>query len=262
MNRQTRVWWVLSAVVITVTATLTAGGLVGWMVQRNSAPQTKVYPADRIRSVQLNTGSASVQITPAKDGRATVTRRLHWVFTEPQVSEHFDPASGTLSVDASCDGLKFFGDSGCNVQLDIAVPPTVVVNAQVSSGALGVTDVSGPVTATANSGEIDLNRVSGPLDVRVGSGQITGTSLRSGQVAVQAGSGQVDLDFAAPPTNVTARAGSGEVLVAVPHGGQYRVTATGTDGATSVDPALVSASATGTISVSVASGEADVRYRP
>jgi hypothetical protein len=261
MNRQRTGWWVLSAVVIAVTATLTAGGMVGWMVQRSSAPQTTAYPAAQIRSVQLNTGSATVQITPAKDGRATVTRGLRWVFTQPQVSEHLDPTSGTLSVDASCDGLKFFGDGGCSVQLDIAVPSTVAVNARVDSGSLGVTDVSGPVTAMADSGEIDLNRVSGPVDVRVGSGQISGTSLRSGQVAAQAGSGEVDLDFTAAPTSVTAHATSGEVLMTMPHNTQYRVTATTAARSTSVDPALVSPSATGTIIVSVTSGEADVRYR-
>ncbi|WP_042386763.1 DUF4097 family beta strand repeat-containing protein [Streptacidiphilus melanogenes] len=259
--RQRAVWWVLSAVVVAVTATLTAGAMVSWMVQRTSAPATKVYPAAQIRSVQLNTGSADVQITAAKDGRATVKQKLRWEFTQPQVTEHLDPTSGTLLVNANCGALKFLGDSGCSVQLDIAVPSTVAVNAEIDSGSLRVTDVSGPVTAVADSGEIDLHRVSGALDVRVGSGQISGTSLRSGKVAARADSGQVDLDFAAAPTSVTAHATSGEVQVTVPHGTTYHVDATAPSGGTSVDPALVSPSATGTITVSVTSGEADVQYR-
>ncbi|RAG86078.1 hypothetical protein DN069_08695 [Streptacidiphilus pinicola] len=259
MARQKRIWWVLSALVIVVAATLSAGTMLTWMLQQQST-HTDSYTAAQIKSVQLNTGPAKVQVHPANGGTARVTQTMQWVFTKPTVVLKFDPSSGTLNVDASCEGARFLADK-CAVQLDITVPATAEVVSTGGSGQLSVTAMAGPVTAQFGSGEVDLNRASGPLDIRVGSGQISGTDLQSDKVNAVAGSGEVDLGFAAPPTTVTAGATSGQVSVAVPSGTQYRVNASVTSGESDVAPGLSSFSAPGTIAVSVTSGQAEVHYR-
>lgn len=259
MDRQNRIWWVLAAVVITVAATFSAGTLLTWMLRKQSN-HTDAYPADQVRSVQLNTGSAQVQVFPTTDGTARVTQTLQWVFAKPTVHESFDRSTGTLHVDATCEGSKILGSS-CGVQLDIALPAATAIDAETGSGQLHVGAMSGPVTAQAGSGEIDLSRTSGPLDVRVGSGQISGTDLQSGKVTAQADSGEVNLGFAAPPASVTASVTSGQASVMVPRGTQYRVDTTTTSGFAQVDPSLAASSASGTITVSVTSGEANVGYR-
>ncbi|WP_042419241.1 DUF4097 family beta strand repeat-containing protein [Streptacidiphilus anmyonensis] len=259
MDRQKRIWWVLSALVIIVAATFSSGALLTQMLQKQSS-HTDAYAADQVKSVQLNTGPAQVQVHPASGGTARVTQSMQWVFSKPTVFVKFDPASGTLNVDASCDGEKFPVDK-CAVQLDVTVPATAEIVSTGGSGQLGVTAMAGPVTAQFGSGEVDLSRTSGALDIRVGSGQISGTDLTSDRVDAVAGSGEVDLGFAAPPVSVTAGATSGQVSVALPRGTQYRVKASVTSGSSSVDPLLSSPSATGAVSVAVTSGEADVHYR-
>lgn len=260
MDRQKRVWWLLSAGVIAVAATLSAGTLLVWLLQQQSI-HTDSYAADQVKSVQLTTGSAQVQVHPVTGATAQVRQSMQWIFSKPTVTVHFDPATGTLSVDAGCDGGVKFIASKCAVQLDITVPATAAIDSAGGSGQLSVTAMTGPVTAQAGSGEVDLSRTTGPLDIRVGSGQITGTELRSDKVNAVAGSGQVELDFAASPASVTAGATSGQVDVGVPRGTQYRVTTSVSSGDSSVDPAMSAPSATGTITVSVTSGEAAVHYR-
>jgi hypothetical protein len=259
MDRQKTVWWVLAAVVIAVAATLSAGTLLTQLLQKQWS-HTDAYTADQVKSVQLNTGSAQVQVFPTTDGTARVTQSMHWVFSKPMVNESFDRSTGTLHIYATCEGSKFLGSS-CGIELAVAVPATAAIDAEGGSGQLQVGAMTGPVTALTTSGEVDLSRTSGPLDIRVDSGQISGSNLRSTQVTAQAGSGEVDLDFDLPPTSVTAGVTSGKASVGLPRGTQYRVNASTTSGDTSVDPTLAAPSAAGTINVSVTGGEADVHYR-
>ncbi|SEM15790.1 DUF4097 family beta strand repeat-containing protein [Streptacidiphilus jiangxiensis] len=258
MNRQRTIWWVLSALVIVVTASVTVSGLVTGILQERHT-QTDTYTASAIKSVELTTGSASVRVVPTSGGDATVTQEMRWIFSRPTITERLDPATGTLHVDAGCEGGKILGH--CDVRLTVAVPAGVPINADGGSGTVDISGMTGPITAQGGSGEIDLERDSGTLDVQVGSGQIVGTSLQSQQVTAKAGSGQVELDFALPPASVTAEVSSGQTSITLPRGQQYRVSSSVATGVSNVEGGLASASASSTVKVSVTSGEADVSYR-
>ena len=259
MDSQRTTWWVLSALVIVAMAAVTVGGVVTWVLQERHT-QTNTYTSSAIRSVELNAGPAMVKVSPTTGGTASVTQDLRWVFSRPTVEERLDD-TGTLHIDASCVYGKFLGGRSCDVELTVAVPAGVPIFAGGVSGTLDVSGMTGTITAQGGSGEIDLERDTGAVDVQVGSGRISGTDLRSSQVTAKAASGEIDLDFALPPASVTTAVSSGQASITLPRGSQYRVVSSVMSGQSSIQSGLASASASSTVSVSVASGEADVSYR-
>jgi hypothetical protein len=250
------------ALVVVVVAALSATGVVTWLVEHHTV-DTRDYPHSEVTAVQLFAPSAQVRIFAGQDGQAAVTEDLRWVVAKPVVTQQYDPRTGTLTVSASCDGLKFLGGDGggCDVELDIEVPATASVHAVTDSGSTTVSALTGNVDVQTASGDIELNGLAGPILARAAGGSIDATSLLSDQVSAQAWSGSVQLDFARPPSRVSARVTVGVVNIQVPRGSRYRVTAATSSGGRSVDPGLPSPTASGTILATATSGAVNIGYR-
>src|SRR5690606_7706281 len=112
---------------------------------------------------------------------------------------------GTLRVASRCPGLTF---DRCDIDYELVVPADV------------------PVRADVDSGDVTVSGVSGRLDLHADSGDVTATDLMSTEVNATTYSGDVELGFGRAPTRVQAAAVSGDVNVRAPKGTRSRVEAT------------------------------------
>jgi hypothetical protein len=206
--------WQIIAAALTVAA-LAATGVTVWIWLRppphpaaltgaaglHSAAAAQVIRAAPARLViTVDSGALALRAGPA--GRVTARQMLTWKNAKPVVTESM--AGGTLTITSRCPP----GQSACAAALTVSVPPGVAVRAQLASG------------------NILLTGLSGSLQVAADSGDIVGEALTSAQVSARAGAGDVSLAFTAVPAAVTAANAAGDVSIDVPRlTGGYRVRA-------------------------------------
>jgi Putative adhesin len=197
--------------------------------------------------------AGDVAITPSSDGRVHVRTVVRHGLGRPDLMEESTPSGVRLDVD--CNALLA---SRCDVRYEVELPPSFEVVVGGSAGDVTARGLTGPLRVDRDEGEIALFGVTGPLDVTTTSGDITGLDLRSQNVRAESRSGDVRLALLEPPQSVQVHAVTGDVDVAVPAGGGYRVSASTHYGDRSVtvplDPAAERA-------VTVDSSNGDVRVR-
>ena len=184
--------------------------------------------ARHIERVVVRADTGKVHLEGSRGARVMVREQLQWMWSRPHVSASV--AGSTLTVSGSCP------DSGavnrCKADLDLAIP------------------FDADVVVVGDSGDIVAERLAGHLDLRTNSGNVTGRDLNPISVRALTTAGNVELDFTTQPVSVSANSNSGDVRVAVPAGGEYRVDATTKAGDVTVrgvlrnDRALRSISAT------------------
>lgn len=145
-------------------------------------------------------------------------------------------------------GLKDLGRSMDSVEISIAVPRSVTVTlGTVSADGLvsgthapaRVKTVSGTVVVDGVTGHLDARTVSGEIDVRNQRGPLTGQSV-SGSLTVHAAelgdlratsvSGSLSVDLEQAPATLFAKSVSGDVVVRIPHGSGYELSAKSVSG--------------------------------
>ncbi|MFD6157289.1 DUF4097 family beta strand repeat-containing protein [Nocardia sp. NPDC060256] len=119
--------------------------------------------------------------------------------------------------------------SACSLHLDITLPATLMVQAQVKSGSITTTDLTGPITARTQSGSIEVTNPASPVELHSGSGQIVVRGSRSNRLIATTASGEVRAGFAAVPTAVTVTTTAGHVDLSLPSA-EYYVDATSRSG--------------------------------
>jgi hypothetical protein len=243
--------------------------------------QSAVVP-EAVQQVRIEGGSGSVSIDTGSGSTTSIEQTIQYRGDRPKVATHQIEA-GTLVLDTDCG-------RHCSADYRVTVPRGVVVNGRVGSGDIDLTgvagvdvetgsgtispaDVAGNVTAETGSGDINARRIGGNVQVYSGSGTITvsdvaGTTTAdtssgdvnaravTGSVDVETGSGTIEVGLVAPAP-IKAKAGSGDVTLAVPEG-RYRVVATTGSGDQHItvpsDP-----SAPNTLEAHTGSGEITIR---
>ncbi len=211
-------------------------------------------------------GGGGFTVAAGPPGRIRVLRRLSWAgSTAPVVRQAWD--GQTLKISVGCGrpaarGLHVYVQwPTCGIQVDVQVPREVAVRAAVGPGAITVRQVTGGLRLQATSGSVTMEGVRGQVWAQATSGAITGTALVSPQVQASVVSGLIGLQFAGAPERVSAAAGSGSVLVGVPHGDSYRVGGTAGSGRRTVARGLAGHATSREINVTVGSGSAAIGYR-
>jgi hypothetical protein len=215
--------------VATVFALLLSTMLVWRGFSRGRVPQethSTAVPFE-LPALKVTTGGAvSVDINPGPPGTLLIDRNTRWTTTEkPKITEEWD--GRTLRLDIRCEDSGERGDSFCESEYTLFVPPETDVEAGTTIGDLTISDLVGGVRLTTVSGSVRADRLPGPVWARSGSGNLWASSLSGGRADLESGSGDVHIDFMDDPVEVRAVArAAGDVDVLVPVG-SYDVTAEG-----------------------------------
>jgi hypothetical protein len=253
-------WYAVSALVIVVVAAGSAALVLSWLFQMQ-ASDTRTYPNAEIRAVRVEAGSASVTVHAGPAGQAAVSEKLRWLTTRPIVSQSLDASTGTLTISAPCDSTEILGIGDCSVALDVQVPADAAIDVQISSGEAAISAFRAAVQVRTDSGAITLDNLAGPVQAWTASGAISGENLSSSTASATTDAGSVDLTFASAPRTVSAKADAGAVNITVPHGEQYRVSASSDDnGAVAVDDGLAAEAAQNSIVATTMSGAISISY--
>ncbi|WP_157032024.1 DUF4097 family beta strand repeat-containing protein [Kitasatospora cheerisanensis] len=244
-----RAWKAIGLVALACVLGTSAAALGAGLAQRNMTEERTYFQA--IDRLDIDSGPAQVTVRAGGTDRVVVSERFAWALRKPTVSQRID--AGTLSISIGCPEARML--FSCTVALDIQVPATTTIKSRNGSGRTEILDISGSTSAETGSGQIELTRVSGAVWAKGGSGQIIGTGLTSPEARLFSSSGQVTLQYDRPPTSVTARLASGNLVLQVPDdGSQYRLDLSSDGGRQEIDPSLQNAASPRLLDIVTASG--------
>ncbi|WP_189270413.1 DUF4097 family beta strand repeat-containing protein [Kitasatospora griseola] len=219
------------------------------LVQQDTVRERSYFEA--IDRLDIDSGPALVTVRAGGTDRVIVTERVGWSLRKPTVNEQIEGDTLSVSVDCLAASRLF----GCAVVLEIQAPAATAVKSRSGSGRTEILDISGDTSAETGSGQIELSRVSGAIWAKSGSGQIIGTGLTSTETRAFSSSGQVTLQYDRPPTSVTARLASGNLVLQVPDDrSQYRIDLSNAGGDQVIDQSLPNSSSSRVLDVVTASG--------
>ncbi|MGI5448122.1 hypothetical protein ACQEVM_20645 [Streptomyces sp. CA-243310] len=247
----------LGAVLVVIPAAWQA-----WTYANTRQGSTSGSSAGRpVTALEIVAGGYDVTVTPRADRQVSYRADLGWSFRRPTIEESL--LGDTLRLTPHCPGGT--GDSGlpglgCSVRLFVTVPADIPIKVTAGSGRVDIGGLGGAVDADVDSGALHLTGLRGPVRARVGSGQLDATALTSPRAELRVGSGRATAAFLTPPEQVTARAGSGRVDLIFPTATRFRVDCEAGVGRCEVDGALRDPAASGTLTLSAASGRAHAGY--
>ena len=193
-------WWLVAASALLLVA-VAAAVCVWWAASRTT--QTISYAVrGTLSSVELDLGSAPVQITGGASADAQVRRTEDFAFgRRPRVTRSLHGT--TLRVTARCPATVL---ATCAAGFRIAVPDNVLVNVRTTSGRVAISGLNGSARVATTSGDVAVDGFCGfTLVVTSASGDVSG--------AAECAADRMEL-----------RSGSGDVHAVVPTG-RYRVDA-------------------------------------
>jgi uncharacterized protein (DUF2345 family) len=253
-----------AGVLALIAATTTLTGCAGVIGAKMTYDDTE---KGKITDIVLTGGVGDVVVTTADVTETTIHRAIRRA-TNPGESYHLEGT--TLNIDTSC-GMN------CTVSYEIKTAPGVKVrgkqqagdvrldgvgdtNLEVTSGDLIVSDATGPVQIKATSGDIKVLNAKGSVKIKSTSGDVEALDA-GGPVDVNITSGDVHVSLAAP-NSVTAHATSGDLSIAVPSSGKYKLVTSAGSG--DIDTSRLESDATSknVIDVRVASGDVTVASVP
>ncbi len=245
MNMETMARAVLSAVVLTVAATATAGA------QRRFAESLDTtVTLDRMATVDLSLLSGRVEVVGGEGSRAHVRASsdrgdIQFDAQPGRLQLSIDPRHGrgdatfeltvptgtrvivnTISAPISIRGAKGEVDANAVSGSIIVIDAARKVKAETVSGNVEVSRVAGDARASSVSGRVQVSDVSGDLETESVSGRITMTSVKSRFVRAGSVSGRLSYDGTFEPDGTYEfKTHSGGVWLSLPAnvGAQVRV---------------------------------------
>ena len=193
--------------------------------------------SSHIERVVIRAATGHVNLEGTEAPRVTVRQKLQWLWRRPNV--HTSVHGSVLSVSARCPQTGPV--NRCKADLDLAIP------------------FDADVVVSGDSGDIAAERLAGHLQLTTDSGNVNGRDLNPITVRATTDAGNVNLDFTTQPVSVSANSNSGNVLVTVPAGGEYRVDATTNAGDVTVEGILRNDRALRSISATADAGDVTVR---
>jgi hypothetical protein len=204
------------AVLMAAAAALSACGTATSSAEHSESVSTTMRTSTGMLSIDVEAGS--LHFVPGPSGllslRGTVTYRGG---RPPGIS--WQGAGRSVSLRSVCHSR----DGDCGYSYVVSVPVSTTVVADVYAGDIWAKGLAGTLQLRALAGDVTLTDLSGPLYVTGGSGNITAVGLRSASSNVEEGEGNVSLRFAAAPSHLVAKTGTGDVGVIVPPSFSYHV---------------------------------------
>ncbi len=189
-----------------------------------------------VKVLTVDAGPGDILILPSQTGDVRVETRSKGTLHTPRIRAIQDGTHVMMS--GNCPAFSF---GPCEAEVVLHVPVETTVEVHSSSGEITASGVGGPLRLDTNSGDVTAIGVTGPADLHTGSGEVSlrggsgevvlesnsgdviASDVASENVTAETGSGDVNLDFRVPPQMVDAKAGSGDVRVAVPDAASYDV---------------------------------------
>jgi hypothetical protein len=202
--------------------------------------------------VTVSVNAGDLTLTPSPDGQVHLSGVARYGLVRPTVAITTTGAGVSISADCS-----WFLVDQCSVDLAVAVPSGIAVDASTDSGDITASNL-GNLTLAADSGGVQVNGGSGILHLTTDSGDITALATSADTVDASADSGEVTLSFAQAASSVTVQDDSGNVVLTLPvDGPTYAVDAHSDSGNVSIGVPTDPSSAH-SVSISVDSGNVSV----
>ncbi|MFF5703488.1 hypothetical protein ACFY7H_13410 [Streptomyces sp. NPDC012794] len=236
-----------------------------WQVRADAGAHGRTLAGDSggraVTALEVVAGASEVAVTPRGDRTVGYRAELTWSSREPVIEESW--LGDTLRLTPRCPSGSPTAATGpgCSVRLAVTVPAGMPVKLSAGSGRISVSGLAGTVDAETGSGTLLLADLRGPLRAEVGSGTLRATGLTVPRADIRAGSGRADVRFAAPPEQVTARAGAGRLELVLPTDTRYRVTSRAGAGRCEVEDALNDPTADRTLDIAADAGHARAARR-
>lgn len=194
---------------VTLLLVLIAGAsLVGPMLKQTATSERALTA---VTSVRFSGGVGDVRVRAAEPGESPKAVATHtWGLWKPKSTVRV--SDGVARLTSSCPSRGFA--TVCSTDWLVVVPAGTDLHLEQGVGSLSVEDVTGDIEATVGVGDM---RVAG---------------AESERVSVDLGVGSLRYESVEPPTAVDVKIGVGDVQVRVPDSVGYRVTTSGTAGAT------------------------------
>lgn len=255
MSRRPRRLAVAAGVVGTILI-LGAGGIAAAGALAPTSTSTETLTLDTpVPRLSVDVGAGSLTVTRAAGNQVEVQRTTSsggWA--APEYLERVTP--GGAEVSAQCAGVLVWT---CRVDYAVAVPDGFTLDLRSDSGEIGVAGLRAAVVdVEVSSGDVQLTDLAGPVRVQSSSGAVNGQRLAAASVNAEVSSGDVRLDFAAAPQTVTVRVSSGDLTLTLPPAEGYDLDVTTSSGE-QVIGVPDAAGAARTVTLETSSGDVEVR---
>lgn len=224
-------WLVGASLVLLVTV---AALLAAWWGASRETRIASYRVVGSLDAIDLDVGSASVEITGGDAGALEVERTDEFAFGRPP-RETRSVRLGVLSITTRCPDTVV---GTCRARYRMSVADNVQVNVQTTSGRVRIIGLNASARVVTGSGDVAVDGFCGF------------------QLSAISASGNVRGAADCPPDRVQLRSDSGDVRAVVPTG-RYRVDANSDRGTARVTDVVVTDSAT--YAVQAISGSGDVR---
>jgi hypothetical protein len=196
-------WSLAVAASMTIVLVVALALGIGWLASLRTTNATYGY-ANPLRQVVLRLSAGSVTVVGSSSSTLEVRRTDHYAFGHAP-SERRTSENGVLKISSSCPRILV---GNCSASYELAVPETVALDVQTTSGDVRLDSFRGTATVRTRSGDFDAEAYCG-----------------FGLAAASA-SGDLHVAAACAPARLQLQTGSGDVTALVPPG-RYRIGAHG-----------------------------------
>jgi len=177
-------------------------------------------------TITLDIRDGGIHVSPATDGRITVTTRVRHTLRSPSWS--VAPVGSTLRFRSRCPAAL---TTSCDVEFDVALPPGTAIVGSVGDGGLHVTGIGGPVDVTLGDGTSRVSGARGAIRIHSSDGSIHLTDARPASLDLRTGDGSIHATLTTVPPQTDLRTGDGSIELVLPDDGRaVAVDATTGDG--------------------------------
>ena len=218
-----RAWLVAGMVVAAVTLVFGTFQVVSLLARTTEETTTQF---EGVRHLVIDNDAGSIRLRPSANGTLTVDRRETRGLSEPDYSERMEGDRLVLAADCR----SAFG-SWCSVELEVAVPAGVDVDASGGGGSVRADGLDAGLRLRSSGGSITVVGGGPVLDLESSGGSVNVEAGRAEQVKARSSGGSVRVRSAVVPRNFDARSSGGGVTIEVPDGPTaYRVDASSSGG--------------------------------
>lgn len=172
-----------------------------------------------LERLSIDVGAGELNVTGASQSDMISVRALACAdsqsklddldITQDRRGDRLDITSET--GDSGWGTVNWFGSTYAYIDVNIAIPPGLVIDIDDGSGDLSVMDVSGNFSIDDGSGGIEIARVTGDGQINDGSGDVRVEDV-TGSVRLEDGSGDMELSGISGDVNVLDD-GSGDIRI-------------------------------------------------
>ncbi|MFC9939952.1 DUF4097 family beta strand repeat-containing protein [Nocardiopsis alba] len=170
-------------------------------------PEERVY--DLVPEPLVIEGDfATIDLVPSEREGLRVTRE-----DSGQAGGEWGLEGDTLTLGADCSLL-----SECRVRYEVALPAWTTTTIRTDGGPVSATGLDSALQVNTDTGAIAISDVSGPIDLTSNGGAMRLDRIRSGVVRAATDTGAIDASLVERPEEVEVSTNSGTATIVLPEG--------------------------------------------